>query len=57
MQKSEKEKQKQQDNRKKVQFIVTREFSGSQAMQDVFEQLIERQVCGCFEEWMERKAG
>ena len=41
----------------KVQFIVTREFSGSQTMQEAFEQLIERQACGQFEEWLGRKAG
>lgn len=53
---TEKKKQKQ-DGRKKVQFIVTREFSGSQTMQEAFEQLIERQACGQFEEWLGRKAG
>lgn len=52
----EKKKQKQ-DSGKKVQFIVTREFSGSQTMQEAFEQLIERQACGQFEEWLGRKAG
>ena len=41
---------------KKVQFIVSREFSGSQTMQEAFEQLIERQTCERFEEWLERKA-
>ena len=51
----EKKKQKQDDD-KKVQFIVTREFSGSQTMQEAFEQLIERQACGQFEEWLGRKA-
>lgn len=51
----EKKKQKQ-DGDKKVQFIVTREFSGSQTMQEAFEQLIERQACGQFEEWLGRKA-
>ena len=54
--KTEKKKQKQ-DSRKKVQFIVTREFSGSQTMQEAFEQLIERQARGQFEEWLGRKAG
>ena len=52
----EKKKEKQ-DGDKKVQFIVTREFSGSQTMQEAFEQLIERQACGQFEEWLGRKAG
>ncbi|MCX4378515.1 MAG: hypothetical protein OSJ61_20440 [Lachnospiraceae bacterium] len=51
------EKEQKQDGSKKVQFIVTREFSGSQTMQEAFEQLIERQACGQFEEWLERKAG
>lgn len=41
---------------KKVQFIVSREFAGSQSMQEVFEQLIERQTCEQFEEWLEQKA-
>ncbi len=50
-------KEQKQDGSKKVQFIVTREFSGSQTMQEAFEQLIERQACGQFEEWLERKAG
>lgn len=57
MQKSVEKKQKEKDNRKKVQFIVTREFSGSQTMQEAFEQLIERQTCEQFEEWLGRKAG
>ena len=51
------EKKEKQESRKKVQFIVTREFSGSQTMKKTFEQLIERQACGRFEEWMGRKAG
>ena len=50
-------KEQKQDGSKKVQFIVTREFSGSQTMQEAFEQLIERQACGQFEEWLEQKAG
>lgn len=41
----------------KVRFTVVREFSGSQSMQEAFEQLIERQACGQFEEWLEQKAG
>ena len=35
---------------KKVQFIVSREFAGSQTMREAFEQLIERQTCERFEE-------
>lgn len=47
---------KQQENHhKKVRFIVTREFSGSQTMQEAFEQLIERQTCEHFEEWLEHR--
>lgn len=57
MQNSKEKKKEKQDGRKKVQFIVTREFSGSQTMQEAFEQLIERQACGHFEEWLGRKAG
>ena len=41
----------------KVQFIVSREFAGSQTMQEAFEQLIERQTCERFEEWQKRQAG
>lgn len=57
MQKNSEKKKEKQEKRKKVQFIVTREFSGSQTMQEAFEQLIERQACGQFEEWLGRKAG
>ena len=53
----EKQGQKKTEGRGRVQFIVTREFSGSQTMQEAFEQLIERQACGRFEEWIEQKAG
>ncbi len=45
------------NKKKKVQFIVSREFAGSQTMQEVFEQLIERQTCERFEEWQKRQAG
>lgn len=57
MQRNSEKKKEKQMSRKKVQFIVTREFSGSQTMQEAFEQLIERQACGQFEEWLGRKAG
>ena len=57
MQRNSEKKKEKQESRKKVQFIVTREFSGSQTMQEAFEQLIERQACGRFEEWMGRKVG
>ena len=44
------------EQKKKVQFIVSREFAGSQTMQEAFEQLIERQTCERFEEWQKRQA-
>ena len=40
---------------KKVQFIVVREFSGEKSMRETFEQLIERQTCEHFEEWLEQR--
>ena len=46
------EKQKQN---KKVQFVVVREFSGDKTMREAFEQLIERQTCEHFEEWLEHR--
>ena len=57
MQNNKEKKKEKQDGRKKVQFVVIRKFSGSQTMQEAFEQLIERQACGQFEEWLGRKAG
>ena len=39
-----------------MQFIVSREFAGSQTMREAFEQLIERQTCERFEEWQKRQA-
>lgn len=53
--KNKENQQQKQKDRKKVQFIVTREFSGSQTMREAFEQLIERQACGQFEEWLGKK--
>jgi len=47
------EKSKQQKN--KVRFVVVREFSGEKSMREAFEQLIERQTCEHFEEWLERR--
>ena len=38
--------------RRGVRFIVSREFAGSQTMQQAFEQ----QTCERFEEWMGQKA-
>lgn len=40
---------------KKVRFIVVREFSGEKSMREAFEQLIERQTCEQFEEWLEQR--
>ena len=37
MQRDSEKKKEKQVSRKKVQFIVTREFSGSQTMQEAFE--------------------
>ena len=47
------EKSKKQKN--KVRFVVVREFSGEKSMREAFEQLIERQTCEHFEEWMEQR--
>lgn len=49
------EKSKQQKN--KVRFMVVREFSGEKSMREAFEQLIERQTCEHFEEWLEQRDG
>ena len=51
------EKKGKQEQEKKVQFIVRREFAGGQTMRDAFEGLIERQTCERFEEWLGQKAG
>ena len=50
MGKAQKQENKQ---RKKVRCIVIREFSGDKTMQEVFEQVIERQTCERFEKWLE----
>ena len=47
------EKNKQQKN--KVRFVVVREFAGEKSMREAFEQLIERQTCEHFEEWLEHR--
>ena len=47
------EKNKKQN--KKVQFVVVREFSGDKTMREAVEQLIERQTCEHFEEWLEHQ--
>ena len=36
--------EKKQNGREKVRFIVTREFTGRQTMQEAFEQLIEKKT-------------
>jgi len=56
MVKNKENQQQKQKEAKKVQFIVTREFSGSQTMREAFEQLIERHTCEQFEEWLGKKA-
>ena len=56
MVKNKENQQQKQKDRKKVQFIVTREFSGSLPMREAFEQLIERHTCEQFEEWLGKKA-
>ena len=53
MEKTQKQENKQS---KKVKFIVIQEVSGDKTMREAFEQLIERQTCEHFEEWLERKA-
>lgn len=57
MEGNKKNRGREQNGREKVQFIVTREFSGSQTMREAFEQLIERQTCERLEEKLGRKAG
>ena len=47
------EKSKNQKN--KVRFVVVREFSGEKSMREAFEQLIERQTCEHFEEWLHQR--
>ena len=46
---------RKQEADKKVQFVVVREFSGDKTMREAFEQLIERQTCEHFEEWLEHR--
>ena len=47
--------EKSKNQKSKVRFIVVREFSGEKSMREAFEQLIERQTCEHFEEWLERR--
>ena len=46
---------KNKKQNKKVRFVVVREFSGDKTMREAFEQLIERQTCEHFEEWLEHR--
>lgn len=41
----------------KPRFIVTREYSGGQSMQEAFEKAIESRACNQFEQWIQSKAG
>ncbi len=47
--------EKNKKQKQKVQFVVVREFSGDKTMREAFEQLIERQTCEHFEEWLEHR--
>lgn len=47
--------EKSKSKKNQVRFIVVREFSGEKSMRDVFEQVIERQTCERFEEWLEHR--
>ena len=47
--------EKNKNQNKKVRFIVVREFAGKKPMRKAFEQIIERQTCERFEEWLERR--
>lgn len=46
---------KSKNQKNKVRFVVVREFSGEKSMREAFEQLIERQTCEHFEEWLEHR--
>ena len=46
---------KSKNQKNKVRFVVVREFSGEKSMREAFEQLIERQTCEHFEEWLEQR--
>ena len=47
---------KPSQQKKPIQFIVIREFTGEKPMQEAFESLIERHTCEQFEAWLQRKA-
>lgn len=42
-------------SKSKPRFIVTREYSGGQTMQEAFEKAIESRACGQFEQWIQSK--
>ena len=46
---------KSKNQNKKIRFIVVREFSGEKPMEEAFEQVIERQACERFEDWLDTR--
>ena len=46
---------KSKNQNKKIRFIVVREFSGEKSMEEAFEQVIERQACERFEDWLDAR--
>ena len=46
--------EKMHQQKYKVRFVVVRAFSWENSMRAAFEQLIERQPCEHFEEWLEQ---
>ena len=46
---------KSKNQKNKGWIVVVREFSGEKSMREAFEQLIERQTCEHFEEWLEHR--
>ena len=47
--------EKNKTQHKNVRCVMVREFSGDKTMREAFEQLIERQTCEHFEEWLEHR--
>ena len=43
--------------KEKIRFIVSREYVGSQTMQETFEQTAVRLICQQFEKWLAERAG
>lgn len=52
---TKKESKEEKDRKNKVHFVVVREFTGGQTIEEVFGQLIEKQVYKLFEEWLNKK--